>query len=154
MKRIAPLFIILLMATLVFAPSASSFFGGRFKSISPEEGTLKIPLEKIDDGKAHFFRVISADKIAVDFFVLKSKDGVFRAAIDACDVCYRAGKGYFQEGDYMVCANCGQKFLSNRINVIKGGCNPAPLERKVEGDMLLIHMADINKNSWYCEYKR
>ena len=29
----------------------------------------------------------------------------------------------------MVCNNCGQKFSSDLINEIKGGCNPAPLER-------------------------
>ena len=89
----------------------------------------------------------------VTYFVLKSSDGVIRAAIDACDVCYRAGKGYTQEGDYMVCENCGQRFASTRINVVKGGCNPAPLNRVVKGSNLIIKIADINQNSWYCQYK-
>jgi len=88
------------------------------------------------------------------FFVLKSSDGVIRAAIDACDVCYRSGKGYVQESDFMVCTNCGRRFASTRINEIKGGCNPAPLNRKIIGKNLVIAMKDINANSWYSKFKK
>ncbi|MBW1797764.1 MAG: DUF2318 domain-containing protein, partial [Deltaproteobacteria bacterium] len=68
--------------------------------------------------------------------------------------CYRSGKGYVQEGDFMVCTNCGRKFASTRINEVKGGCNPAPLKRKINGKDLVIEMKDINANSWYCKYKK
>jgi hypothetical protein len=46
---------------------------------------------------------------------MKSADGVIRAAYDACDVCYRERKGYHQEGDDMVCNNCGRHFPSTSI---------------------------------------
>jgi len=117
-------------------------------------GQLEIPVAGINDGKAHHFQVKAADGTMVTFFVLKSADGVIRAAIDACDVCYRSGLGYYQEGDFMVCKNCGQKFASNKINVIKGGCNPAPLNRTVVGDKLVINMKDIGTNSWYMKYRK
>jgi len=117
-------------------------------------GQLEIPIAGINDGKAHHFQVKAADGTMVTFFVLKSADGVIRAAIDACDVCYRSGLGYYQEGDFMVCKNCGQKFASNKINVIKGGCNPAPLNRTVVGDKLVINMKDIGTNSWYMKYRQ
>ncbi len=121
--------------------------------LQPVNRQLAIPVSKVNDGKAHHFKVKADDGTMVTFFVLKSKDGIIRAAIDACDVCFQSGKGYVQEGDKMVCINCGQKFDSNKINVIKGGCNPAPLKRKVVGDKLIISMNDINTNSWYCEFK-
>ena len=117
-------------------------------------GQLEIPVAGINDGKAHHFQVKAVDGTMVTFFVLKSADGVIRAAIDACDVCYRSGLGYYQEGDFMVCKNCGQKFASNKINVIKGGCNPAPLNRTVVGDKLVINMKDIGTNSWYMKYRK
>ncbi|MEM3554980.1 MAG: Fe-S-containing protein, partial [Candidatus Micrarchaeaceae archaeon] len=60
------------------------------------------------------------------------------AAFNACDVCYPARKGYHQEGDVMVCNNCGRRFPTNQINIVRGGCNPAPLERAVDGDTLVI----------------
>ena len=112
-----------------------------------------LPLADISDGKAHFYKVESDKGQMVEFFVLKSSDGVFRAAVDACDVCYRSGKGYVQEGDTMVCSNCGMRFASDRINEVKGGCNPAPLNRRVENKTLVISMVDINANAWLCQFK-
>lgn len=132
---------------------AVAFSGFKAKSLTPKNDMLTIPVSEISDGKAHYFKTEADDGTKVIFFVLKSSDGVIRSAIDACDVCYRSGKGYVQEGDFMVCTNCGRRFASNRINDVKGGCNPAPLNRKIVENNLLISMTDINQNSWYCEYK-
>lgn len=149
--------LLLLLSALIFSGCSSStaskgeLTGGL---LTPANGKLEIPLAGVNDGKAHHFQVKSDDGTMVTFFVLKSADGVIRAAIDACDVCYRSGLGYYQEGDKMVCKNCGQKFASNKINVIKGGCNPAPLNRTVDGDKLVIQMRDINMNSWYMKYRQ
>lgn len=122
--------------------------------ITPDNGKLSIPVAGISDGQAHHFQVKADDGTMVTFFTLKSKDGIIRAAIDACDVCYRSGLGYTQEGDFMVCQNCGQKFASNKINEIKGGCNPAPLNRTIDGSNLVIDMKDINANTWYMKYRQ
>lgn len=153
MKKILTGIGLIVILSLIASPMAFSFWGDRFEKLEPADDQLRIPLEAISDGKAHYFKTKAADGIMVSFFTLKSRDGIIRAAIDACDVCYRAGKGYVQDGDYMICENCGQRFLSSRINVVKGGCNPAPLERKISGQHLVIQMADINKNSWYCKFK-
>ncbi len=138
---------------LVFNAYSFSLLGSKFKTLEPENGVLSIPIADISDGEAHYFKAKSKNDIMVTFFVIKSSDGVIRAAIDACDVCFRSGKGYEKEGDYMVCTNCGKKFASNRINEVKGGCNPAPLKRKINGENLVISMKDINDNAWYCKYK-
>lgn len=139
---------------LILGPSVGhTFFGGKFKTLKPKDGNLYIPLKDVDDGKAHYYKAKVADGIMVEFFVVKSPDGVIRAAVDACDVCYRSGKGYVQDGNVMICTNCGMRFFTGRINEVKGGCNPAPLNREVRGKNLVISMADINVNSWYCEYK-
>lgn len=162
MKKYSLITIALFIVSALFVSNVYSsswqnkmrFWGSSKQVLTPQTGQLEIPLADINDGKAHHFQVKAGDGTMVTFFTLKSRDGVIRAAIDACDVCYRSGKGYLQDGDFMVCQNCGMRFASNKINVIKGGCNPAPLERKVEGKNLVIAMADINTNSWYCKYKR
>ena len=149
--------LLLFLSALIFSGCSSSTAskGGKTGGVlTPTNGKLEIPVAGISDGKAHHFKVKSDDGTMVTFFVLKSADGVLRAAIDACDVCYRSGLGYYQEGDNMVCKNCGQKFASNKINVIKGGCNPAPLNRTVVDDKLVINMRDINMNSWYMKYRQ
>ena len=151
---ITTILLLLIAAILSGCSNATSSPGKSGGLITPTNGKIEIPVADINDGKAHHFQVKSDDGTMVTFFVLKSADGVLRAAIDACDVCYRSGLGYYQEGDNMVCKNCGQKFASNKINVIKGGCNPAPLDRAVSGDKLIIQMKDINMNSWYMKYRQ
>lgn len=103
---------------------------------------VKIPLKALDSGKA-LFLTMESDGRRMYYFALKSRDGAYRAALDACDVCFRMNRGYRQEGDLMVCNNCGQTFPSNRIGEIKGGCNPHPLAREVDGRYLVIRKADI-----------
>ncbi|MBU8909833.1 MAG: DUF2318 domain-containing protein [Desulfobacterales bacterium] len=145
-------FMILLI--LLFAGSnAYAFFGSKFKTMTPKDGNVVIPINKVNDGKAHYFKTKADNGTMVDYFLVQSGDGVIRAAIDSCDVCYRSGKGYVQDGNVMVCTNCGRRFATDRINEVKGGCNPAPLKRVVDEDNLVISMKDINTNAWYCKYK-
>jgi len=145
---------LIFLSSFLFACNSSGVgSGGNSGPLKPVSGFLKIPVKEINDGKAHHFQVKAVDGTMVTFFTLKSRDGIIRAAIDACDVCYKAGKGYYQDGDFMVCINCGQRFASARINVVKGGCNPAPLKRVVTGDQLVIDMNDINANRWYMKYR-
>ena len=114
---------------------------------------VRIPLKTLDSGKALFLSLESEGR-QFYYFALKSRDGAYRAALDACDVCYRTNRGYRQEGDLMVCNNCGQTFPSNRIGEIKGGCNPHPLVRGVEGQYLVIKKADIAERKEYFDRKR
>ena len=110
---------------------------------------VSFPLQAFADGQAQYFQYPTSNGVTVRFFILRSSDGVVRAAYDACDVCWREGKGYYQDGDFMVCRNCGQRFASVKVNEIKGGCNPAPLDRTVVGDKLVIKIADIVQGSQY-----
>ena len=143
-----------LFLMLVLAGSnAYALFGSKFKTLTPSQGKVYIPIDSVNDGKAHYFKTTADDGTTVEFFLVQSQDGVIRAAIDSCDVCYRSGKGYVQEDNVMVCTNCGRRFATDRINEVKGGCNPAPLKRVVEGKNLVISMTDINSNAWYCKFK-
>jgi uncharacterized membrane protein len=114
---------------------------------------IKIPLGELN-GKAKFFDFKTADNNSVRFFAVKSSDGVYRAALDACDTCYHAKKGYHQEGDDMICNNCGLKFPSAKINEVHGGCNPISLPRTVEGDALVIKASDLESRKQYFQASR
>jgi uncharacterized membrane protein len=106
------------------------------------------PVGLFEDRKAKYFKY-TKDNLTINYFILKSSDGIIRAAFDACDVCWRAGKGYYQDGDEMVCGNCGRRFASIRINEIQGGCNPAPLKRRIEGNNVVIAAGDIIEGKEY-----
>lgn len=129
------------------AEAAFGLFGAH-KKVKDVNGKIEIPLKKVDDGKAHYFK-FEQDGTTINFFVVQSNDGVIRAAFDACDVCFPAKKGYTQDGDFMICNNCGRRFHSSRINVVEGGCNPAPLRRQVVGDKLVIKTSDIIPGARY-----
>jgi uncharacterized membrane protein len=118
------------------APVAGSF------TSENKASQVSLPASLFEDGKARHFQHV-AGEFNIKYFILKSADGVIRAAFDACDVCWPAGKGYFQEGDYMVCRNCGRRFASVLVNEVKGGCNPAPLNRRVENGKVVIEVKDI-----------
>lgn len=110
---------------------------------------LRISLASLKLGEAKFFSYPSASGKNINFFLLRGSDGVVRAAYDACDVCYQHKKGYYQQGDNMVCRKCGRAFPSTKVNVITGGCNPAPLERSTEGDQLVITAQNLEAGSNY-----
>lgn len=149
-NRHLPLIVALVCAVLIVG--GGIYFVGYDRSAtapvaasSSSENTLSqvtFPASLFEDGKARHFEHVSG-KFTVKYFILKSADGIIRAAFDACDVCWPAGKGYYQEGDYMVCRNCGRRFASVRVNEVKGGCNPAPLNRKVENGKVVIEVKDI-----------
>jgi uncharacterized membrane protein len=101
------------------------------------------------NGKAQFFTYKTKEGVAIRYFIIKSSDGVIRAAFDACDVCWPENKGYTQKGDFMVCNNCGRRFPSVRVNEVQGGCNPAPLARKMENGNVVIQVTDLLKGQSY-----
>lgn len=117
-------------------------FGDSHKAVQAENGVVTIPLSGVSDGKAHYYTYRHGGK-DIKFFVMQSRDGTMRAAFDACDVCYHAEKGYSQDDDFMICKNCGMRFHSSKINVVSGGCNPAPLKRSTDKDNLFIAVEDI-----------
>jgi hypothetical protein len=119
----------------------------QYPAIKADNGEIHIPTSIFEDRKAHFYSTTLPDGQPINFFILKSADGVIRAAIDACDVCYAARKGYHQDGDDLVCNNCGLHFPSNRINEVKGGCNPSPLTRTVEGNSVVIKISDLVRDN-------
>ena len=111
------------------------------------------PVSRFENGKARFYKHKDG-KITIKYFILKSSDGVIRAAFDACDVCWKRGNGYTQKGDYMVCVNCKRKFASVLVNEVKGGCNPAPLNRAIVGDQVVIKVSDILEGKNFFDFSK
>lgn len=113
--------------------------------------SVSFPVSLFEDGKARHFDYVDGN-LTIRYFILKSSDGVIRAAFDACDVCWPAGKGYYQDGDYMVCRNCGRRFASVLVNEVQGGCNPAPLNRSLQNDKVVIQIKDIQEGRQYFKF--
>jgi uncharacterized membrane protein len=133
------------------SPTAPSVASGQteVKAVSDDGiGAVSLPLSELT-GKAAFYEYKTASGKEVRFFAMRSSDGVYRAALDSCDVCFAAKQGYHQEGDDMVCNKCGNHFHSSQINEVRGGCNPVGLERKVTGDRLVIKSSELEQGVEY-----
>lgn len=124
-------------------------------STTGDNGQITYALSLFDDGHArHFDFVDTESKSTIKYFILKSTDGVIRAAFDACDVCWPEGKGYVQDGTVMICRNCGRRFESVKVNEVQGGCNPAPLKRTIQGDQVVILEEDLKKGHSYFNFSK
>ena len=96
---------------------------------------LTIPVKEISE-KASFYSV-KVNGTQMEVIAVKDSDGNIRTAFNTCQICYDSGNGYYkQEGDNLVCQNCGNSFTMDQVGQSAGGCNPWPIleEDKTETD--------------------
>lgn len=138
--------VVLALIYVAVADSNKSSAGTVAQSVpaeGPSSSQIAIPLSEVGTGQAKFCEYKTSSQKKVRFFVIKSSDGVYRAAADACVICYREKAGYHQEGDDMVCNKCRKHFPSAYVNEVTGGCNPDGVPRTIQGDRLLIATSDL-----------
>jgi uncharacterized membrane protein len=113
-KIIFAFFIMSLIFQTVFAFSAGN------------AGDIVIPINEIDS-VAKFYST-EIDGIKIEVLAVKAPDGTIRTAFNTCQVCYNSGRGYYrQSGSVLICQNCGNRFPLDKIEKIRGGCNPVPI---------------------------
>lgn len=105
-----------------------------------KDGYLAIPIAGLSQ-TASFYKA-DLDGTEVELVALKDSKGNLRTAFNACQVCYSSGRGYYrQEGEYLVCQNCGNSFTIDQVGIASGGCNPWPIldsDRTVTDDEIQI----------------
>lgn len=102
-------------------------------------GDLTIPKSEVSE-TAKFYPY-KAGNTNMEVLAVKAGDGTVRTAFNTCQVCFDSGRGYYkQEGDELVCQNCGNRFHIDQIERIRGGCNPVPIlkEDKTEDETNII----------------
>lgn len=104
-------------------------------------GYLAIPIADLSQ-TASFYKA-DLDGTEIELVALKDSKGNLRTAFNACQVCYSSGKGYYvQDGNYLVCQNCGNSFTIDQVGIASGGCNPWPIldsDRTVTDDEIQIY---------------
>lgn len=121
------------------------FTGAKGNLVDLVNDKITLDASEIDDGKAHYYNTTLPSEEPVYFFIVKSPDGKLRAAANGCQICGRALQGFRQEGDYMVCNTCGNRYPLNKIATEKGGCNPAPInpDLEVQDGKVSISLAEL-----------
>lgn len=119
-----------------------------FTSLAEQGGVISVPFAGIAGGKAHFYTT-SLNGSTLKFFVLRKQDGSYGVALDACNACYRAKLGYRDDGNQVICNNCGMAFQSGDVGVVTGGCNPIPLAHTITRDAITISAKDLSRFANY-----
>ena len=136
---------------LIIIIAAFFFFRGDIftgKDSTSKSGDLRINKNEVT-AQAKFY-TYQAGNTGMEVLAVKAQDGSIRTAFNTCQVCYSSGRGYYeQEGEELICQNCGNRFNINDVEVIRGGCNPVPIfeENKSEdGTDIVIAESFLEQN--------
>jgi high-affinity iron transporter len=129
--------ILLLTADFVYARAASKPAVAR--ELVAVNGSVTIPLSELTDSNLHFYSADTGGTV-VRFLVIHKRNGDYAVALDACQIC--GARGYRQEGDNIICRNCGAAIYAPSIGD-SGGCNPIPVPSTVSGPQLLVNLSAL-----------
>jgi uncharacterized membrane protein len=87
----------------------------------------------------HFYTA-DVNGTVIRFLVIHKQNGDFAAALDACQICGTAG--YRQEGQNVICRNCGAAIYIPSIGE-SGGCNPIAVKSRVEGGQVIVDVSAL-----------
>lgn len=136
---VAILFVVLvaLAADHVYARAAAQLSPAATVEAMGDE--VRLPVAQLQDGDLHRFYFEQGINSA-RFIVIKRPDGTLAAALDACELC--GPFGYYQDGANVICKHCGAVIYTPSIG-LSGGCNPIPLESRLEGGELIISISEL-----------
>jgi Predicted membrane protein len=97
------------------------------EAVVNQNGDMVIPIADITENPT-FYAYNELDS-KMEIIAVKASDGTIRTAFNTCQVCYSSGKGYYKlEDGLLTCQNCGNQFSMDDVEVVKGGCNPVPID--------------------------
>jgi len=130
-------FVITVFAVLKLGPGSPGEAAG-------QSGDLVIVKNEVSETVK--FYPYKAGNTKMEVLAVKASDGTIRTAFNTCQVCFSSGRGYYkQEGDELVCQNCGNRFRIDQVEKVRGGCNPGPIlkENKTEDETAIVISKDF-----------
>ncbi len=113
--------------------------------VAREGDDLVVPLQDLEAGKLKRFGVV-LDGHTVRFLAMKTEDGKYRTAVDACEMCGAFGYVQDEKTGHLVCLNCGAEINPLTMGH-KGGCNPIPLPSSVQGSAVRVAIGGLQKEA-------
>jgi hypothetical protein len=152
LKNLAAALLAVLLSAFAFAacgaPAAKSAASGTAAAATPGSGGITIVKSEITETASFIPYETNGTKMEV--VAVKAPDGTIRTAFNTCQVCYDSGRGYYkQEGDVLVCQNCGNRFKISQVEKEKNGCNPVPIlegDKTDSGDTIAISADYLDRN--------
>lgn len=128
-------------------PSGAS--AAQATAVTPDGAVFRVPA---GTGPSHvaFFKADIGGK-TVPFFVARDASGTDHVALDACQNCAAAKKGYVQQGDRLQCKNCNDTFPISNITKMggQGGCHPISVPADASGGAITVKASDLAVGARY-----
>jgi len=107
--------------------------------ITAQDGRVEISLGDLADSNLHFYSA-SVNGKKLRFLVIRKGNGDYVAALDACQICGWAG--YRQQGQNVICRNCGAAIYVPSIGE-SGGCNPVAVKSHFADGSLILDLSAL-----------
>lgn len=133
--------------------------GGSPQTNSPQGNAKDLIINKSEITSTVQFIPYQFGNTNMEIMAVQAPDGSVRTAFNTCQVCFDSGRGYYkQEGDEVVCQNCGNRFQISQIELVRNGCNPVPIdktEKTEDADTITITSDFLAQNtSLFARWKR
>ena len=150
MRRFKPshgvfLVLIFVSAILVAELALEGRLGGPgFERVAPDpNGVVRVSLAGLEPGTVRFYRFLNTGNQEVKFFVGRDVEGQLQVAFDASENHSKLGRGFRQEGEWVVDNKCDRAIRLTEVNAGGGGCKPVPLKHRIDGEELLVAETDV-----------
>ena len=142
--------VIVALVLMTTSSSAGSLIANQQAEIVPavevtaQAGSVDVDLEVIKDGHLHRFVYRAASGEMVRYIVILKGGSAYGVGLDACEIC--GATGYYERDNQVICKLCDVQMNKATIGT-RGGCNPIPIEYKIEDGKLKVPQAELEKNA-------
>lgn len=136
------------LVIMVCLSSFGSAYANKKETVIPaiplqaQNGQVKVPLEKVNDGHLHRYSYRGDKGTVVRFIIVRKGGSSYGVGLDACEIC--GPTGYIERDSQIVCKLCDVVMNKTTIGM-PGGCNPIPLKYKIESGVLTVAQEDLDK---------
>jgi len=109
------------------------------RELVAQNNQVRISLGDLQDSSVHFYTA-DVNSTVIRFLVIHRGNGDYATALDACQIC--GTTGYRQEGQNVICRNCGATIYIPSIGE-SGGCNPIPVKSQVENGEVIVDLSAL-----------
>ena len=134
---------VILMFTAEFVYARTAAAPPAATRLLGENGSVSIPVTDLADSNLHYFTADSGGTL-LRFLVIRKGDGDYAVALDACQIC--GWSGYRQQGQNVICRNCGAAIYVPSIGQA-GGCNPVAVKARVEAGKVTVDLAALAESA-------
>ncbi len=134
---------VILMFTTEFVYARTAAAPPAATRLEAVDGRVEIPVSDVADSNLHFFTADSKGTL-LRFLVIRKGNDDFAVALDACEIC--GWSGYRQEGQNVICRNCGAAIYVPSIGQ-SGGCNPVGVKARVDAGKISIDLTALAESA-------